>query len=217
MVFRDGWVSMAVGIERLVGRLDVNGVYIGKEGYLLEKYDPSDFDAAQIEENVEYLAAFLNDAVARCGKERVSCLLLPDKAAAMPDKLPEGFNRYNVFFGGNTLRIRISTEVGTNRSPLVVKDLKSWANTPYFQIHTKTVVEQRKVSYNMNTWRGVLELRISGHLGKYEPKAKYEVCGHYQKLNGDVTLSALERVIVIIKKEAGRASLIRVMKAGNAR
>lgn len=260
MVFRDGWVSMAVGIERMAGRLDVNGVYIGKEGYLLEKYSPSDFDAAQIEANVEYLADFLNDAVARCGKERVSCLLLPDKAAAMPDKLPdgaqsmieeerevtaalrerldepdllpdvtsrlrehqdepiyyrtdhhwttlgayyayqmwadatghragrledydreeiftdfygttynktpvsvagdsvelfhseheqgltvawndgevvsdsfyfpeeaaEGFNRYNVFFGGNTARIRISTEAGTNRSLLVVKD--SFAN-----------------------------------------------------------------------------------------
>lgn len=90
MIFRDGWVRLAVGTERMAGRLDVNGVYIGKDGYLLEKYDPSDFDEAQIEENVECLSAFLNDAAERYGKGRVSCLLLPDKASAMPDKLPEG-------------------------------------------------------------------------------------------------------------------------------
>lgn len=90
MAFRDGWVRMAVGMEQLAGREDINGVYIGKDGYLLEKNSPSDFDGAQIEENVECLAAFLNDAGERYGKGRVSCLLLPDKAAAMPDRLPEG-------------------------------------------------------------------------------------------------------------------------------
>lgn len=90
MAFRDGWVRMAVGMERVAGREDVNGVYIGKDGYLLEKNSPSDFDEAQVEENVESLAAFLNAARERYGKGRVSCLLLPEKAVAMPDKLPEG-------------------------------------------------------------------------------------------------------------------------------
>lgn len=90
MPFRDGWVSMAVGMERMAGRKDINGVYLGKDGYLLERHDPADFDETQIEENAECLAAFLNDAAERYGEDRVSCLLLPDKAAAMPDKLPEG-------------------------------------------------------------------------------------------------------------------------------
>lgn len=90
MPLRDGWVRMAVGLERLAGRLDVNGVYFGKDGFLLEKSSPSDFDRAQVEENAEHLSGFLNDAADRFGAGRVCCLLLPDKAAAMPDKLPKG-------------------------------------------------------------------------------------------------------------------------------
>lgn len=89
MPFRDAWVRMAAGLERLVGRQEIKGVYIGKDGYLIEKNSPSDFDAGQIEENTRLLAAFLNDAVKRFGKERVSCLLLPDKAAAVPNRLPD--------------------------------------------------------------------------------------------------------------------------------
>lgn len=85
---RDGWVWMAVQMERLLGKKDTNGVYIGKDGYLLEKFDDSEYDRAQIKENIDVLSQFLNNAVQKYGKERVSCIILPDKAGAMPGKLP---------------------------------------------------------------------------------------------------------------------------------
>ena len=37
-VARDRWVDLAVNTEKLMGRRDVNGIYVGKDGYLLEKY-----------------------------------------------------------------------------------------------------------------------------------------------------------------------------------
>ncbi len=85
---RDGWVRAAAKMEQLVGKTDINGVYIGKDGYLLEKFDVASYDAAQVKENIAFLSRFLNAAVQRYGKERVSCMMLPDKAGAMPDKLP---------------------------------------------------------------------------------------------------------------------------------
>lgn len=85
---RDGLVKLAVTMELLAGKREVNHVYIGKDGYLLEKYDASDFDAAQAEENISSLAGFLNDAVRMYGKRNVACMMLPSKANAMPDKLP---------------------------------------------------------------------------------------------------------------------------------
>lgn len=88
MAFRDQWVNMAVSMERLLGKKDINGVYIGKDGYLLEKHAESDFEPAQIEENTDCLSAFLNDAVNQYGREQVTCLMLPSKAGAMPQKLP---------------------------------------------------------------------------------------------------------------------------------
>ena len=87
---RDGWVRLAVGLERLTGRQEINGVYLGKEGYLLERYSQSEFDKAQIEKNTELLALFLEDMEERYGKQRVSCLLLPEKSAAIPNRLPDG-------------------------------------------------------------------------------------------------------------------------------
>lgn len=85
---RDQWVRMAAEMERLTGKKDINGVYIGKDGYLLEKFDASEYDQAQIRENIDFLSAFLNDALQQYGKERVLCMILPDKAGALPDKLP---------------------------------------------------------------------------------------------------------------------------------
>ncbi|MDE7311676.1 MAG: hypothetical protein K2N87_08710 [Eubacterium sp.] len=85
---RDGWVRLAAQMELLLGKKDINGVYIGRDGYLLEKYDASEYDSAKVKENIGFLSQFLNDAVQRYGKERVSCIILPDKAGAMPDKLP---------------------------------------------------------------------------------------------------------------------------------
>lgn len=85
---RDSWVSLAVTLERMAGKKEINGVYIGKDGYLLEKYSDSDFEDIQIEENVRILASFLNDAIARYGKDRTAFFMIPDKAAALPEKLP---------------------------------------------------------------------------------------------------------------------------------
>lgn len=85
---RDWWVRMAAEMERLVGKKDINGVYLGKDGYLLEKFDASEYDDAQIKENIKHLSGFLNHAVQQYGKKRVVGMILPDKAGAMPGKLP---------------------------------------------------------------------------------------------------------------------------------
>lgn len=88
MMFRDRWVDLAVSMERMTGKRDINGVYIGKDGYLLEKYEESDFDTAQTEENTDRLSEFLNNTVNRYGAEHVSCLMIPSKAGALSEKLP---------------------------------------------------------------------------------------------------------------------------------
>lgn len=89
MFLRDRWVELAAAMERMAGKKEVNGVYLGKDGYLLEKYGEADFDDAQVRENIRILASFLNDGVKNYGKSNVCCLLVPDKSDAMPDKLPK--------------------------------------------------------------------------------------------------------------------------------
>lgn len=88
MIWRDGWVKFAAGLERAVGRMDVNGVYAGRDGYLLERYSEADFDRDQMEENISYLSGFLDQMVRDYGKEHVTCLMVPSKADALPNQLP---------------------------------------------------------------------------------------------------------------------------------
>lgn len=87
-VFRDGWSALAVNMQGAMGKKEINGVYLGKNGYLLEKYSESDFDGEQVEDNVETLSLFLNDAAGRYGKEHVSCIMVPSKTEALAGKLP---------------------------------------------------------------------------------------------------------------------------------
>lgn len=93
---RDAWVRIAAGMERLLGKKDINGVYLGKDGYLIEKYKDTDFDPAQAQENVRTLAEFLNGAEKKFGKNHVCCIMVPSKGSALPDKMPDYAAAYDV-------------------------------------------------------------------------------------------------------------------------
>ena len=85
---RDGWVDMAVYIQTVMGKKDINGVYLGQDGYLLEKNTEEETDKEQVYENINILASFLNDMDRDYGKEHVSCLMVPSKDQAIPNRLP---------------------------------------------------------------------------------------------------------------------------------
>lgn len=88
LCFRDQWVDLAVNLELFLGKKDINGVYLGKEGYLLEKNEKTEFDDGQVQENIESLSTFLNDAVEVYGENHVSCMMIPSKAEVMTNRLP---------------------------------------------------------------------------------------------------------------------------------
>lgn len=94
-VGRDRWTALAAGLEKMVGKRDINGVYIGKDGYLLERYGRSDFDRERIEDNAKRLADCINALTQMYGKEHVSCIMVPSKTQAMADKLPKFASNYD--------------------------------------------------------------------------------------------------------------------------
>ncbi len=85
---RDSWVDLSTGLQRLEGRRDINGIYIGEDGFLLEKYTAEDFDPELVEYNLDLLADFLNGMTEDYGAEHVDFLAVPTKACAMPSLLP---------------------------------------------------------------------------------------------------------------------------------
>lgn len=97
--WRDALVDFSVGIQKGLGRRDINGVYIGKDGYLLERYTDEDFERELTEDNSYFLAAFLNRMVESYGRGHVTCMMVPGKANVLTEKLPplaEGYHEDTV-------------------------------------------------------------------------------------------------------------------------
>lgn len=88
-VGRDKWVSLASLVQAGIGKKEINGVYLGRDHYLLEKWQKSDFDWEQVEENIEILSEFLNGAAEMYGSEHVSCMMIPSKTTVLSEYLPE--------------------------------------------------------------------------------------------------------------------------------
>lgn len=85
-LFRDKFLKLSSEARLLTGMRDINGVYIGKDGYLLEKHDKSEFESAQAAENAKYLVEFagmLEDI-----NMNYQVVLVPAASEVLTDKLP---------------------------------------------------------------------------------------------------------------------------------
>lgn len=81
---RDGWITAKTLTELLSGKKDINGVYFGDDGYLIQKFDS--YNKANFEKNVEALKA-LSDKLSQEGVE-VKVILVPTAVEILSDKLP---------------------------------------------------------------------------------------------------------------------------------
>ena len=79
---REHWVALQTKLSRLIGNKDANGVYFGKDHYLLEQYKEQDFDWKKAEENIRYTAEFLQEY------PNANVMFVPVKSSVMADKLP---------------------------------------------------------------------------------------------------------------------------------
>ena len=48
--------------ERAQGRKDVNGVYFGKNDYLIEKFDTEEIEGEQLDKNLSWVSTFSKKA-----------------------------------------------------------------------------------------------------------------------------------------------------------
>lgn len=95
---REGFVALCSKLKRSFGKKDINGVYLGTDGYLLEKYHASDFDKTQVEDNIFYLSAFIKDTVKSLGKDHVRTLFIPSKATVLSSYMPEHAKAYDTSY-----------------------------------------------------------------------------------------------------------------------
>lgn len=84
--WRDGWINVKTRTELLIGKKDINGVYMGEDGYLLETHDSIDVKKAY--ENADKMVDFVKKQADALGSEHVNMMVVPTASSVLGDKLP---------------------------------------------------------------------------------------------------------------------------------
>lgn len=81
-------VAAKVYAERLMLNEDVNGVYFGKDGYYIEKFEPEALMTGQLEKNLTFLARAAEQFAGRLGEAHVKIMLVPSASQILTERLP---------------------------------------------------------------------------------------------------------------------------------
>lgn len=82
IALRDFWIGIKAEGEKLLGKRDNNGVYLGKDGYLLQKFESPD------EEDLGNKVSVLNELALTNPEVNFSFMLVPNSVKVLEDKLP---------------------------------------------------------------------------------------------------------------------------------
>ena len=85
---RDSWIYMKACSERVLLKQDINGVYFGKDGYLIEKHDNAKVDTEILNRNLQRMADFIKKYAESLGEEHVKVMLVPTASDTLQNKLP---------------------------------------------------------------------------------------------------------------------------------
>lgn len=76
-------VTLRTKLLRLLGERDANGVYFGRDDYLLERYQTQDFDWKHVRKNIRRTAAFLE------AYPNAKVMFVPAKSSVLSNRLPK--------------------------------------------------------------------------------------------------------------------------------
>jgi len=83
-LFRDAWITMKAGIDRLLGKVESNGVWLCSDGYLMEAFHaPSD-------ERLDEMISAVGNFASRHSDLRQTMLIVPNAVNIMSFRLPAG-------------------------------------------------------------------------------------------------------------------------------
>lgn len=102
-VARDKWIAMKTQTEILLQKKDINGVYLGEDGYLIEKHLPEDYLLSQEIKKTALLSKLVEDWNAKV-------MLVPTADNVLTDKLPPDA----VYYDQTALLKRVQKEIGRN-------------------------------------------------------------------------------------------------------
>ncbi|MCM1112351.1 MAG: DHHW family protein [Muribaculum sp.] len=103
-VERDKWIGIKTGTDLLLQKREINGVYLGRDGYLIEKHDPRDYPAETVRRKLELLETLTKRWDARV-------MLVPTADNVLTDRMPP----YAEFYDQRAFLEEVRSRVGEAR------------------------------------------------------------------------------------------------------
>ena len=100
-VGRDKWVGMKTRTDILLQKKEINGVYLGKNNYLIEKHDPQDYSAQLANGRLASLKKLVK-------KWDADVMLVPTADNILTDKLPS----YALYYDQAAFLEQVRNEIG---------------------------------------------------------------------------------------------------------
>lgn len=100
-VSRDRWIGIKTRGDILMQKKDINGVYLGRDDYLIEQHLPEDVKEEKVQEKIELLGRLIK-------KYGGKVMLVPTADNVITDKLPD----YARYYDQSILLDRVKKEVG---------------------------------------------------------------------------------------------------------
>lgn len=92
---RNQWIKLSTIVEIALNKQDINSVYLGKDGYLIERHRDSDVNQELAEKNIQTLIDFMTKTQGVLGVEHVKAMLVPSASQILTDKLPKFASGYD--------------------------------------------------------------------------------------------------------------------------
>lgn len=90
-VFRDKLYEIKTQVQILAGNKDINGVYLAKDNYLIEKKLDSEVDKEKLQENMNKINEFTNNNK----DKKIQMMIVPTASLILEEKLPKNASEYN--------------------------------------------------------------------------------------------------------------------------
>lgn len=110
--FRNSFIGAKTLAEEAQFKKEINGVFLGKDGYLMEALYPEDLDRELYEKNLERLGRFAVTQAETLGKDHVRIMLVPSASQILTDKLPEMAAPFGQKQVVSELGLKLTSELG---------------------------------------------------------------------------------------------------------
>lgn len=90
-ILRDKLYEMKTQLQILVGNKDINGVYLAKNNYLIEKKLENEIDKKKLQDNINRLNEFAKSNT----DKNIQIMIVPTASLILKEKLPKNAEEYN--------------------------------------------------------------------------------------------------------------------------